>query len=310
MTKKITIAIPVFNEAAVLEKLHERLAAVADGSNHEFEFLFVNDGSSDDTLVKLTALSGKDQRVRIIDLTRNFGQQPALAAAIDRAQGDAVVLLDADLEDRPEDIAQLITAWEQGNEVVYAERGKRHVGFFKGLLFKLYHGLNAKLDMDMPSAGSFGLMDRRVIDIIKAMPEHNRYLPGLRSWAGFRQQGVSLDRGERYDNKPRVSFLRLLSLAVNSYVSFTKLPLKLASLVGLAMSLVGFGAIVFIIVYQIWLGFAVSGWASLMVTVIFASGIQLLCLGILGEYIGHILDETKGRPNYLVRTEIRQGRAE
>jgi dolichol-phosphate mannosyltransferase len=170
--------------------------------------------------------------------------------------------------------------------------------------------LNRCFDPRSTEAGTFSLMDRRVVEVLRRMPERNRYVPALRSLAGFRQTGVVLDRGERYDRRSRVSILRLLRLAIDNWISHSRLPLKLASFAGLFLSVVGFGAIVFIVVYQLWLGFRVSGWASVMVTVIFAGGVQLICLGILGEYVGQVLDEVKGRPVYVVRSLLRGGKAE
>lgn len=310
-SKRISIVIPVFNEADGLARLHGELAAACDGTRHEFEFLFVNDGSTDDTLGRLRSLREADPRVRIVDLARNFGQHPALTAGIDRAGGDAVILMDGDLEDRPADIWALIEVWETGQEVVYALRGRRQVGLLKRAAFRLHHLISGRLESALPAAGAFSLLDRTVISALRGMPERNRYLPGLRTWAGFRQQGVTLDRGERYDDTSRVSNRRLLGLAVRSYVSFSKVPLRLASLAGVFLSLVGFVGMAYIIIYQLTRGFAVDGWSSLMVTLLFVSGIQLLCLGIVGEYIGQILDEAKRRPIYLVREEIGlDGRAE
>lgn len=305
--KKISVVVAVYNEEGVIAPLHARLKKTSDSLPYDFEFLFINDGSSDGSLKKLESLADSDPRVSVLDLARNFGHHAALTAGIDHAQGDAVILMDADLEDNPEDIAALAAAWEEGAEVVYAVRGRRDAGWLRSAAFKLYHGINSRLEQRMPTAGTFSLMDRRVVDVLKRLPERTRYIPGLRSWVGFRQKGILLDRGSRYDRRPRVSFLKLLRLALDSYVAFSKLPLKLASMLGIFFSLFGFCAIIFIVAYQITTGFKVSGWSSLMSTVIFASGIQLTCLGILGEYMAQILDEAKSRPVYLLRRVLRAG---
>jgi dolichol-phosphate mannosyltransferase len=307
--RKICVLIPVYNEEGIIETLHERLDQVSKTLPYEFDFLFVNDGSADGSLEKLIALSRRDRRLLVLDLTRNFGQHASLTAGLQHAEGDAVIMMDADLEDNPRHIADLIKAWEEGFEVVYALRGKRDVGWLRRLGSNLYHRLSALLEHHLPTAGTFSLMDRRVVEALKLMPERNRYIPGLRALAGFRQKGLLFDRGPRYDSRPRVSLLRLVRLALDSTVAFSKIPLKAASMMGLFFSVTGFLAIIFIVVYQMLLGFKISGWSSLIVTVIFASGIQLLCLGILGEYVAQILDEVKGRPVFLLRAKIRDGRA-
>jgi len=307
--RKISIVVPIYDEAAILRTLYARLKKAAAKQPYDFDFLFVNDGSTDDTALILFELSRSDPRVVVLDLARNFGQHSALTAGIDYAEGDAVILMDADLEDSPEHIGRLIDAWEKGWEVVYAIRGERQGGWFRKILFYGYHTLNRYLEYHLPTAGTFSLIDRKIVDILRMLKEHNRYIPGLRTWAGFKQKGLRLNRGRRYDNRPRVSLLRLLRLTLNSYVSFSKFPLKMASLMGILLSLVGFGAIVFVVVFHLTLGFKVSGWASLIVTIIFTSGVQLICLGILGEYVGQIMDETKDRPNYLLRARLRGGKA-
>lgn len=308
--KKVCVVVPLFNEEAVVPTLYERLGQSAKRWAHDFEFVFVNDGSTDGTLKSLLALADQDARVVVLDLARNFGQHSALTAGIDHANGDAVILMDADMEDNPNHLGTLLDQWDQGYDVVYAIRGQRHAGRLKNLAFKLYHAVSGRTEMHVPMAGTFSLLDRQVVECLKQMREHNRYIPGLRAWAGFRQKGVILDRGRRYDGQPRVSTGRLVRLAFDSFVSFSKLPLKLASLMGLFFAGVGLVAAVAIAIMRVTMGFRLIGWASLMVTVLFASGIQLICLGILGEYIAQILDETKGRPIYLLRAKIHRGDVE
>lgn len=307
-TKKISIVIPIYNEAEVLAELCAQLAKVADGHRYEFEFIFVNDGSSDDSIVRLFALSRRDPRVIGVDLSRNYGQHPALTAGIEQASGDAVILMDADFEDNPEHIEQLIGAWDAGNDVVYALRGKRKSSWLRQVGSWIFHQINSRLEYEIPMAGTFSLMDRSVVDALRLMPERNRYIPGLRTIVGFKQKGIVLERGARYDQRPRVSVGRLAKLALLSWVSFSKLPLKILTAMGLILCFVSFVATAGIVFYQLVMHFSIPGWASLIVTVAFTSGIQLLSLGIIGEYIGQILDEVKGRPVYLVRQTVRGGK--
>lgn len=305
--KKISIVIPIYNEAEVLEELCAQLARVADGHRYVFEFIFVNDGSGDDSIVRLFALSRRDPRVIGVDLSRNFGQHPALTAGIEQAVGDAVILMDADFEDNPEHINQLLAAWDDGNDVVYALRGKRKSGLLRRAGSWIFHQINSRLEYEIPMAGTFSLMDRSVVDALRLMPERNRYIPGLRTIVGFKQTGIVLERGARYDLRPRVSMRRLARLAMLSWISFSKLPLKVLTFMGLFLCFVSFVATAGIILYQIVMRFSLPGWASLIVTIAFTSGVQLLSLGIIGEYIGQILDEVKGRPIYLVRQTVRGG---
>jgi glycosyltransferase involved in cell wall biosynthesis len=305
--KKISIVIPIYNEAEVLEELCAQLAKVADGHRYEFEFIFVNDGSGDDSIVRLFALSRSDSRIIGVDLSRNFGQHAALTAGIEQACGDAVILMDADFEDNPEHVNQLLAAWDEGYDVVYALRGKRKSSWLRQTGSWIFHQINSRLEYEIPMAGTFSLMDRSVVGALRLMPERNRYIPGLRTIVGFKQKGIVLARGARYDQRPRVSVARLARLAILSWVSFSKLPLKVLTFMGLFLCFVSFVATGGIVFYQIVMRFSIPGWASLIVTIAFTSGIQLLSLGIIGEYIGQILDEVKGRPIYLVRQTIRGG---
>lgn len=305
--KKVSIVIPIYNEAEVLEELCAQLAKVADGHRYEFEFIFVNDGSTDDGIVRLFALSRKDPRIVGVDLSRNFGQHPALTAGIEQAAGDAVILMDADFEDNPEHIEQLLAEWDAGHEVVYALRGKRKTTLTRKIGSWIFHQINSRLEYEIPMAGTFSLMDRGVVDALRLMPERNRYIPGLRTIVGFKQKGIVLERGARYDSRPRVSVQRLARLAMLSWISFSKLPLKILTFMGLFLCGVSFLSTAGIVFYQLVMRFSIPGWASLIVSIVFTSGIQLLSLGIIGEYIGQILDEVKGRPIYLVRQTVRGG---
>lgn len=299
--KIISVVVPIYNEEAILAELLKRLHSVAAETNFEFEFIFVNDASSDNSLKVLLDRARQDQRIKVVDLSRNFGHQLALTAGIDYSRGDAVILMDADMEDDPDDILKFVQKWLEGFDVVYAIRSKRRDSIFRKACFGIFYHLNKLLsDLPMDPAGIFGLMDRKVVEKLKILREHSRFIPGLRSWVGFRQIGIEIERGQRYDRKPRISFSKLVTLAMNSYISFSKKPLIIASFLGFFLSFASFVGGVFIVVFQLVLKFKVSGWASIVAILLFVSGMQFVCLGIIGEYIGRILDETQKRPLYIV----------
>jgi dolichol-phosphate mannosyltransferase len=301
-SKKISVVIPIYNESKIIKELSDKLKEVAGKSVFEFEWIFVNDGSSDNSLEILINLSKDDTRIKIIDLSRNFGHQQAISAGMDFADADAVILMDADLEDRPEDLPQLISKWQEGFDVVYAIRKSRQVSYFRKICFSAFHFFNKLLsEVPMEPTGIFGLMDRRVVDEIKRLEEKNRYIPGLRSWVGFRQASIILERGKRYDLRPRVTFSKLVSLAMNSYFAFSKRPMRIAAFLGFFLSFVSFAGLLFVIAFQMIMKFKVSGWASLAALILFISSMQFVCIGIMGEYIGRIFDEAKERPLYIVR---------
>lgn len=296
---------PLFNEAHGLPLLYQKLCAVANQEKaYDFRFIFVNDGSTDSSLPVLLSLHGSDSRIAVVDLSRNFGHHRAISAGLSYAQGDCAIVMDADLEDDPEHILRFLEKWQEGWEVVYAVRGERNVSWMKGLAFRLFHKINKKFSgIDVEEAGTFALMDRRIVRIINQLPERNRYIPGLRSWVGFRQTGIVLGRNPRYDAVSRVGTLALIRLAFDSFVGFSVVPLQLVNMAGLASALIGFLAMILIFVLKVFLGITIqpSGWASLVTIVLFMAGIQLICLGVIGEYISRMLEEVKARPLYLVR---------
>ncbi|MDD4979763.1 MAG: glycosyltransferase family 2 protein [Candidatus Omnitrophica bacterium] len=302
----ISLVIPVFNEEKGLDILYKAVCGVINKREETFELIFVNDGSYDGSLEKLLNIHKSDPRVKIVDFSRNFGHQNALSAGIDFARGDAVILMDADMEDPPEKIYDFLEYWKNGYDVVYAIRKKRKVGVIKRTLFALYHKLNTIIsDIAMPDAsGIFGLMDRKVVNIIRRIPEKNRYLPGLRAWVGLKQMGLETERGKRYDKNPRVSFAKLIKLAFDSYISFSKIPLKIASFLGIFFSFISFIGILVIIFLKLTVGIQLRGWSSIIALILLVTGIQLITIGIIGEYIGRILDETKNRPLYIVKEII------
>ena len=304
--KKISIVVPVFNEEGILAELYEHLASVTSKRTEEFEIIFVNDGSSDGTIDILLGLRQKDNRVCVIDFARNFGHQNSICAGLAESEGDAVILMDADMEDRPDDILKFLEYWDKGYEVVYAIRKKRNVSWLKTLLFKFFHKLNKHISsINMDATGTFGLMDRRVVSEIVRLKEQNRYMPGLRSWVGFKQIGIEIDRGSRYDDSPRVRPLQLYKLAFDSFTSFSASLLALPMIVGVIFFIVSIGSLFVILLLKIFFNIGPWGWTSLMSIILFISGIQFAFIGLLGEYISRIMEEVKGRPLYIIRDKYK-----
>ncbi len=303
--KKISVIIPIYNEAGIIKELIRRLKSVVKNLPFEFEFIFVNDGSKDASLDVLLESGRSDESIRVINLSRNFGHQQAISAGMDYTESDAIILMDADMEDSPEDLPLFISKWQEGFDVVYAIRKSRKVSLLKNLCFRIFHSLNKVFsEVPMEPTGIFGLMDRRVADEIKRLREKNRYIPGLRSWVGFKQIGVVLNRGERYDGSPRVTFPKLVSLAMNSYFAFSKRPMRIAAFLGFFLSFFSFAGLLFVIGFQLLMKFRVSGWASLAALILFISSVQFACIAIMGEYIGRIFDEAKERPLYIVKDTL------
>lgn len=303
--KVISIVMPVFNEQDVLRILYKRIIEIIEPLNYEFELLFVDDGSVDNSLNILCDIQKTDNRVQMLELSRNFGHQNALTGGIDYADGDAVILMDVDLEDNPGHIVYFIEQWEQGYNVVYAKRGRRQVNFLKRALFSLFHKINNRItDINLDPAGIFCLMDRKAVELIKNLPERNRYIPGLRKWVGLSQIGIIVDRDKRYDNTSRVRTRALFNLAFDSFVSFSTVPLQLSMLLGLLFSFLSFLGIITIVVLKLTWDLPVQGWASTICIILLIGGIQLICIWLQGEYISRIFHEVKNRPNYIVQNKI------
>jgi len=304
--KKISVVLPVYNEEGVLEELHEGLIEVAKHRSEKFEFLFINDGSIDGSLEKLLECKKQDDRICVIDLARNFGHQNSLAAGLFESEGDAVILMDADLEDSPQDILKFLSKWDEGYQVVYGIRENRRTSFLKSLFFKLFHKVNRKLSViDIEEGGIFGLMDRVVVDEIKKIKEYNLYLPGLRNWVGFKQLGIKVSRGARYDNSPRVTIIQLYKLAFNSFTSFSKNLLSLPLFIGLTLFFTSLIALFIIISLKIFYNVGPWGWASLVSVILLISGLQFAFIGLIGEYIFRIMSEVKGRPLYIIKEKYK-----
>lgn len=300
----ISIVIPLFNEEENLGVLHARLSAVLP-SLGTYEIVFVDDGSRDRSAQIVAELRTQDPSVRLVQLSRNFGHQAALSAGLDHARGQAVILMDADLQDPPELLPELVRRWQEGFQVVYAVRDKRDEGLFKKVSAGLYYRfLRAVSDVPIPvDTGDFCLMDRRVVDVVRQLPEKNRFLRGLRSWAGFRQVGVPYDRPSRHAGEVKYTLRKMFKLALDGIVAFTSLPLRLASYLGFLTAAAGVAYLALAVIARLTTGELPDGWTSLVAIILIVGGTQLLVTGVLGSYIARIYDETKARPMYIVQPE-------
>jgi polyisoprenyl-phosphate glycosyltransferase len=303
----LSIAIPVFNEEENLPKLAARLTtAIAALPFDDYEIIFVDDGSSDATPSLLASFHESDSHIRVIRFSRNFGHQAALQAGMDESRGDALVFMDADLQDPPEVIADFVAQWRAGYEIVYAVRKKRKENVFKRASYKVfYRSLQAVANIDVPlDAGDFCLMDRRVVNALKALPERNRFLRGLRSWIGFAQIGVEYERQARLAGTPKYTLGKLLGLALSGYIGFSALPLRVASALGTLSALAGLGLMVWAVLQKITGHPTPWGWASTVSMILFMGGMQLGVLGIVGEYLSRTYDEVRRRPLYIVSRQL------
>ena len=295
--------VPVFNEAEVIDAFYKRLKKLVDSLNPlSYEIIFVDDGSRDGSYHKLVELANSDPNVRVIKFSRNFGHQLAITAGIDAAKGDAVVVIDSDLQDPPEVIEKFIKKWEEGYDVVYGIREKREgetkMKLFTAALF--YRLLKAIIKIDIPAdVGDFRLMSRRAVEKFRELRERDRFVRGLVSWVGFKQTGVPYMRDKRYAGETKYPYRKMIKFAFDGIASFSNMPLKLATWFGYITSLLAFlyACSVFV---QKFMGYTVQGWATIMVGMLFLGGVQLICLGILGEYIGRIFNEIKQRPLYVI----------
>ena len=301
----ISCVVPAFNEAASLPQLLRQLSEVLRNQFEHWEIVVVNDGSSDDTERALLPWLA-DGGIRYVALSRNFGKEAALTAGIDRARGDVVLLLDADLQHPPALIGDMLAAWREGADMVYTVRTSRaDEPWTKRVGTRLfYRAVNAGSRTRIPAdAGDFRLLDRKVVDALKSLPERNRFMKGLYAWVGFPSAVVSYEPPQRFDGKSSFSIARLFSLAVTGLTAFTNMPLRLWSAIGAVIALCSIGGGVWITIDHYVSGSLVPGWATLAVSAMFFSGVQLLSIGILGEYVGRIFDEVKQRPVYLVRSD-------
>ena len=300
---RLSVAIPVHNEQTVLPELLRRLRGVLDGlEGGPHEMVFVDDGSSDGTFRILHEAAQEDPRILVVSLSRNFGHQAALSAALDHVTGDAAVVMDGDLQDVPEVIPQFVERYLQGHDVVYAQRIRRKEPWALRLgYFVFYRMMSLLSDIHLPlDAGDFGLVSRRVIDQLQRMPEHHRYLRGMRSWVGFRQTGIPVERAERHSGKSKYSLMGLMKLAAEGIFAFSIVPIRAAALLGVAVISLSVAYALYSVYAKIFLQKSPQGFTALIVAVTFLSGAILFFLGVIGEYVGRIYEETKGRPLYVI----------
>lgn len=304
MTPDLSIVIPIYNEQENLPDLYRRLVDALDPLRLSFEIIFVNDSSRDRSLEIMREMHRSDPRVKIVSFSRNFGHQPAISAGMAFASGGSVILMDGDLQDPPETLPDLIRAKDEGKwDVVYAVRKKRKEPFLiRALYFLFYRMLRRSSYIDIPvDSGDFCVMSRRAVDQINRMPERNRFVRGLRSWVGFRQTGMEYERAARNAGEPKYHFKSLLKLAFDGLVSFSFLPLRISTMLGACLSLLGFAYAFYVLVRRVRGDFgSIAGWSTLVVAVLVLGGVQLLMLGIIGEYLGRMYEEIKGRPPFIV----------
>jgi glycosyltransferase involved in cell wall biosynthesis len=305
----LSVVVPVKNEEDAILPFVTRVGAILDviAADSGWEILFVDDGSTDATLAAIVAANQLDARVRALSLSRNFGKEAALSAGLDHARGNAVIPMDADMQDPPEVLPEMIAKWREGHDMVFAVRRCRASdGWAKRLTAGLYYRAHNAVSADKipENAGDFRLLDRKVVDVIRAMPERNRFMKGLFAWAGFRQTSVEYDRAERETGTTKFNYWKLWTLALDGITSASTVPLRIWSYVGALIALFALGYAGFIAVRTMLLGISVPGYASIMVSVLFLGGVQLISLGVLGEYVGRILTETKQRPLYVVRDTV------
>lgn len=301
---KISIIVPAYNESAGLQELHRRLTQVVDGMCVSAEFLYVNDGSHDDTLQVMHAIREHDPRVALIDLSRNFGKEIAMMAGLDHATGEAVILIDADLQDPPELIPELCLRWREGYDVVYATRvDRKGESWLKKQTARLFYRAMQRIGTTpIPrDTGDYRLLSSRAVDALRQVRERHRFMKGLFSWIGYRQTSVQYVRDPRFTGETKWSYWRLWNFAIEGLTSFTAAPLKISTYIGIGTALFAFTYGLIIISRTLLYGRVVPGYASLMVVVLFLGGIQLMALGILGEYVGRMFNEVKQRPLYLVQ---------
>ncbi len=302
MLPKYSLIVPVYNEEATIAALYDRVRALMDCLDAPSELILINDGSRDRSLQLMRELHDRDLRVCYLSLARNFGHQIAVTAGLNYVRGQVIVVLDADLQDPPELIPEMIEQWRQGYQVVYAQRiQRRKEGWFKRLTAYVFYRLLKQLaDVEIPTdTGDFCLMDRQVVDLLNAMPERNRYIRGLRSWVGFRQTAVKFERDPRIAGDAKYSFRQSFALAVSGLVSFSKIPLRISTYVGLFAALVAIGMMILVFYWRIaYPTSPLTGLTTIVVAIFFLGAVQLLGIGILGEYVGRIYEEVKNRPLY------------
>lgn len=313
IASSISIIVPCFNEEEAIAECHRRLTHVLRGLDLWYEIIYVDDGSRDATAARLAALHAADPNVTVIELSRNFGHQPAVTAGLEAARGEVVVIIDADLQDPPEVISKMLDMWAQGYEVVYGIRASREgeSGFKLWTAKVFYRLLNALSDVEIPlDSGDFRLLDRKAVEAMKSMPERHRLLRGMCSWIGFRQCGVKYARAARRAGTTKYSVRKMLRLALDGIVSFSTVPLRVLALIGIASAVLALLGIVYALVVRLFTHSWVAGWTISFIGILFLGGLQMISIGIVGEYVGRIYTEAKHRPLYIARSVLhRRGQA-
>ena len=302
--KTVTILLPAFNEAESFTELKECMDKVAvDNSNYEWQFLMVNDGSTDDTLEQMQQLHSADCRYHYLDLSRHYGKEIAIMAGLDYAEGDAIIIMDADMQHPIDVIPEMLKYWEEGYDDVFAQRQESHESWIKQTTSHLYYQLlqhSTDITIQM-NTGDFRLLDRKCVEALRQMRETDRNTKGMYSWIGFHKKGIDYHQKKRAHGTTKWHFGSLVNLALTGITSFTTAPLRFASVLGFIISILAFIYLIYIIIKTIFVGEPVQGFPTLMVTILFLGGIQLISLGIIGEYLSHIFNETKKRPGYFIR---------
>ncbi len=308
MKPEISVVVPLYNEELVIEEMYKRLIIVLEKAEPEYEIILVNDGSKDRTCEMVKEICRQNDRVKLISFSRNFGHQIAITAGMDRAVGKAVVVIDADLQDPPEIIPEMIKKWREGDKVVYGVREHRQgESRFKLLTAAVFYRIMKRMaSVQIPvDTGDFRLIDRRVLNEFLRMRERSRFVRGMVSWVGFQQGKVSYSRDERFAGQTKYPFTKMLKFAIDGMVSFSQIPLRISSTLGLLSAVISFVFMVYgLIIKYFFPEQAIPGWTSIFSGVLFLGGIQLICLGVLGEYIGRIYEEIKKRPLYVVDEEV------
>ncbi len=302
----ISLVIPVYNSEESIDELYERSIKVLEKIG-TYEIIFINDASKDSSILKLLELSKDNKNIKIIDFSRNFGHQIAITAGIDYAKGDAVVVMDDDLQDTPETIVKMVKKWKEGFDVIYGQRRTRKDTFFKKVTaFGFYRVLKKFANIDIPEdTGDFRLMDRQVVDEMCKLREHSRFMRGMTSWVGFKQTAVLFDRADRKYGEGNYSLNKLFRFAMDALTSFSYIPLRISMNIGFIVALFSFVGIIYAIYRKVFFPIeVVSGWTFLTIIILFLGSVQLIALGIIGEYIGRIYTETQGRPLYIIKNKI------
>jgi dolichol-phosphate mannosyltransferase len=301
-----SVIIPIYNEQEIIPELYHRLTKTLTALESDYEIICVDDGSQDRSYAMIKELSESDSHIKLLSFSRNFGHQAAVTAGLNFATGEAVIVMDGDLQDPPELIPQLAEKWRNGYDVVYAIRKARKEGFFKKACYKaFYRVLSAMSEIDIPlDSGDFCLMSKKVVVRLNQLPERNRFIRGLRSWVGFAQIGIEYERDKRFAGKEKYTFRKLMTLALDGIFSFSKMPLRMASILGFSISIVSFLFIFQTLIEKLFFDISPQGWTSTVIIISFFGGIQLIMIGLVGEYLVRIYDEVKQRPVYILKDMI------